>query len=108
MSADNETYRILGSLETGMVNIEKTLVSINSTLHQAVKDQNAIAARAEKAHDIIMDMHAPLNEAVANGQDWIETKKKAKFIIIGSSVGGGIGGFSLSKVLSGLGALFTP
>lgn len=108
MSTEHETYRILGNLETGMENIEKTLVSISSTLSQAVRDHAVTDSKAEKAHSRIDSILPPLNEAVANGNDWVETKKKARFIIIGSGIGGGLGGFSIGKAIASIGTLFHP
>lgn len=102
MSVDNETYRILGNLETGMDNIEKSLISINSIIHQSIKDQAAISSRTEKAHEAIVSMHGPLSEAVANGNDWVETKGKAKWIIGLGALGGVGGGSGLGGIISRL------
>jgi len=102
----DEVSHKIGSLETALVSMEKSiskeLAVLSRTLETGISSWGATDRKAEKAHERIDDIKDPLDKAVKNSSDWIESKKKAKWLIIGGGAAGTAGGYSLGKTLSAI------
>lgn len=102
----DEVSHKIGSLESALVgmekNITKELAVLTRTLETGIASWGATDRKADKAHERLDSIVEPLDKAVANSNDWVEAKKKAKWLIIGGGAAGTAGGYSLGKTLSAI------
>lgn len=102
----DEVSHKIGSLETALVSMEKSITKelavLSKTMETGMASWSLTDRKADKAHERLDDMEEPLDKAVANSNDWVEAKKKAKWLIIGGGAAGTAGGYSLGKTLSAL------
>lgn len=91
----DEFSEAIGGLKADMAVIKDGIKEIRAHQIQA-------NGKLEKAHDRIDDMIPDLNSAVANGNDWADTKSKAKWLIGLGFLGSAGGGFSISKIFGNL------
>lgn len=61
-----------------------------------------INGRVGKTEDKVKRMDEILKTAAVQANDWTESKKKAKWIMVGSGMAGVAGGFSLSSFIKSL------
>lgn len=92
-----------------MDEVSKTLGSLqaqNEIILDGIKDIRAhlqkLNGKTDKAHDRMDDIEPILRDAVANGNDWKDTKGKIKFLAGIGILGGGVGGFSFTGLISKL------
>lgn len=91
----DEFSEAIGSLKADMAVIKDGIKEIRSHQIQA-------NGKLEKAHDRIDDIEPLVHTAHANGNDWADTKTKAKWLIGLGFLGSAGGGFSVSKFFGNL------
>lgn len=102
MGSIDEFSLKLGILQEKSESVEDQIKILDNKLDKVLDKLTLINGRVGKAHDR-MDIADPLiREAHANGNDWVDTKNKAKWLIGGVTLAGGVSGFSLSKLLGGM------
>lgn len=97
-----EIYRSLGSLEAKMEANEKANAVIIDGIKEIRNHQIAQNGKLEKAHNRIDDMEPILEKAAEQGNDWQDTKTRAKWIMGLGFLGSAGGGLSFSKIISGI------
>lgn len=92
----------LGSLEANQETFSKQQTVMDGKLDKIIDKLTLMNGSIGKAHNRIDDMTPDLESAVANGNDWKDTKTKAKWLIGLGFLGSAGGGLGISKFFSGL------
>lgn len=98
----DEYSQVLGTLQSEIKNHSQVHNIILSKLDKIDDKLTLMNGSVGKAHGRIDGMEPTLEEAHANGNDWKDTKGKVKFLATLGIVGGGVGGFSFSGILTKL------
>ena len=105
----DEVSHKIGSLESTLLGVEKSITKELAIMSRAIEVGTSnlllIEKKADKANERIDHLEEPLRTAALHCNDWVETKKKAKWLIIGGSAAGTAGGFSFGKAISAVAAM---
>lgn len=97
-------------------NIAKTVTETRTLMYElvmpAIHEMRGVKEKGDATREILDEIMDPkdgdLAIAYLAATDWVETKKKAKWLIGGGVAVGTAGGFSVGKTLAGLMTLFHP
>jgi predicted nucleic acid-binding Zn-ribbon protein len=93
MAQLDEVSKVLGRLEE--------IANSHTELLQKMDNKLAeINGRVGKTENKVERMNDVLKVASVQANDWHESKKKAKWLVIGSGMAGAFGGFSISGLMS--------
>lgn len=106
MSEDKYLEKFLDVIKDGVDDLKDTITTQHNAFNVKLDmliDKHAVTdKKVDRAHNRIDDIMEPLNEAIENSNDWAETKKKGKYLVAGGVAVGAAGGFSVSKIITGL------
>lgn len=97
--AIDEVSKTLGSFESLLKTHGDTLLVIQDGIKEIRNYQIAQNGKVDKLHGRVDDIEPVLEKAAEQGNDWQDTKSKAKWVIGLGFLGSASGGFSLSKIL---------
>lgn len=104
MGSIDEFSLKLGVLQEKSENVEDQIKILDNKLDRVLDKLTLMNGSIGKAHTRMDSIEPDVREAHANGNDWKETKSKAKWLIGGFTVAGTASGWSVSKIL---GSFFT-